>query len=244
MYDKEMYERACLSPFLSFLPPEIVDKELEDGFKHNVRSIIVDPDQVDRALELRKKYPGCTTRLGITVGYPFGGMTTKTKIRQAMFAIEKGLDEIDLGININALLSDDWDAVRADLKAVKDAVAGRLDIAPVSWLVRLPLEKIDKLCELYIELGYDVLKTSAGLHFGAMKVEHVDYVYKHFGDKLSIEVAGRCRTRETAEAMREAGANYFHMSQWRRICGGEMDYAFDYEHKTGAYSPYKDRTNS
>ena len=241
MYDKEMYERACLSPFLSFLPQDIVIKEIEDGFEHNVRSIIVDPDQVDLALEIKRKYPEAETRLGITDGYPFGGITTKSKIRQAEFAISKGLDEIDLGININALMSDDWATVREDLKAVIDVVNGRLNIAPVSWLVRLSLAQIDKLCELYIDLGITTLKTSAGLHFGSMKVEHVDYVYKHYGDKLSIEVAGRCRTRETAEAMRNAGADYFHMSQWRRICGGEMDYAFDYATKKGAYQQYKDR---
>ncbi len=242
MYDKEMYERACLSPFLSFLPQEIIDKEIEDGFKHNVRSIIVDPDQVARLKELKKKYPGCPTRLGITDGYPFGGLTTKTKIRQALFAVDQGLDEIDVGININALLSDDWDTVSRDLQAVIEAVDGRLNIAPVSWLVRLSLANIDKLCQLYIRLGLKTLKTSAGLHFGNMKVEHVDYVYKHYGDKLEIEVAGRCRTRETAEAMRAAGASYFHMSQWRRICGGEKDYAFDYVNKVGAYSEYRDRT--
>ncbi|MDO4343541.1 MAG: hypothetical protein Q4C50_01935 [Eubacteriales bacterium] len=242
MYDKEMYERACLSPFLSFLPQEIVEKEIEDGFRHNVRSIIVDPDQVSLLKELKKKYPGCTTRLGITDGYPFGGLTTKSKVRQALFAVSEGLDEIDVGININALMSGDWDAVRADLKAVIDAVDGRLNIAPVSWLVRLSLANIDRLCEMYIDLGLTTLKTSAGLHFGNMKVEHVDYVHKHYGDKLDIEVAGRCRTRETAEAMREAGASYFHMSQWRRICGGEQDYAFDYAKKVGAYSEYKDRT--
>ena len=241
MYDKEMYERACLSPFLSFLPDDIIDKEIEDVFRHNVRSIIVDPDQVEKLKKLKEKYPGCTTRLGITDGYPFGGLTTRSKVRQALFAVEQGLDEIDVGININALMSGDWDAVREDLKTVVDAVDGRLNIAPVSWLVRLSLAQIDQLCELYIDLGITTLKTSAGLHFGNMKVEHVDYVHKHYGDKLDIEVAGRCRTRETAEVMREAGASYFHMSQWRRICGGEFDYAFDFATKTGAYGEYKDR---
>lgn len=242
MYDKEMYERTCLSPFLSFMPPDIIDKEIEDGLSHNVRSIIVDPDQVPRLKELKRKYPESSTRLGITVGYPLGGLTTNTKIRQALFAIEEELDEIDVGININALMSGDWGTVQDDLKSVLEAVNGRLNVAPVSWLVRLSLEDIDKLCNLYIDIGIKTLKTSAGLHFGSMKVEHVDYVHKHYGDKLDIEVAGRCRTRETAEAMRIAGASYFHLSQWRRICGGEYDYAFDYVNKVGAYSEYKDRT--
>ncbi len=241
MYDKEMYERACLSPFLDFCPNDIIEKEIRDGFRHNVRSIIVGAYQVPLLKKIKEEFPDTQTRIGMTCSYPFGGMTTETKVRQALYACEMGLDEIDVGINISALLSDDWDTVEKDLKAVIDAVDGRLNIAPVSWLVKLNLAQIDRLCELYIRLGLKTLKTSAGLHFGSMKVEHVDYVYKHFGDKLSIEVAGRCRTRETAEAMREAGAEYFHMSQWRRICGGEQDYAFNYLTKEGGYQAYRDR---
>ncbi|MEA4895583.1 MAG: hypothetical protein VB064_10015 [Oscillospiraceae bacterium] len=241
MYDKEMYERACLSPFLSFCPNDIIENEMADGFSHNVRSIIVEAYQVPKLKEVKKRFPNCETRLGITVGYPFGGLTTETKVRQALYAVEEGLDEIDLGINVHALLSGDWDEVRNDIKAVVDAVNGRLNIVPVSWLVKLSLENMDRLCQLYIDLGLTSMKTSAGLHFGDMKVEHVSYVHDHFGDKLDIEVAGRCRTREKAEAMRLAGASYFHFSQWRRICGGGKDYSFDYITKVGGYGEYKDR---
>lgn len=242
MYDKEMYERACLSPFLSFCPNDIIEKEMVDGFKNNVRSIVVEAYQVPKLKEVKKQFPGTPTRIGMTDGYPFGGYTTATKVRQAEYAVQEGLDEIDLGINIHALMSGDWDAVRDDIKEVVDTVDGELNIVPVSWLVKLPLESVDKLCKLYIDLGLTSMKTSAGLHFGDMKVEHVAYVHEHFGDKLDIEVAGRCRTREKAEAMRAEGASYFHMSQWRRICGGGQDYAFDYITKVGGYGEYKDRT--
>ena len=95
---------------------------------------------------------------------------------------------------------------------------------------------------LYVfHLHRPVVKTSAGLHYGAMQVEHVQYIQRKFGDKLAIEVAGRCRTRETAEAMRAAGAVCFHMSQWRRICGNGYDYQFDYLTKKGGYMTYRDR---
>lgn len=242
MYDKEMYERAILSPFLPFCANDSIELELSDGFAHNVRAIIVEAYQVPLMKEVRKKYPNTKTRMGITVGYPFGGITTETKTRQALYAVEEGMDEIDVGINIHALMSGDWDTVREDLKAVMDAVDGRLNVIPVSWLVKLSLENIDRLCNMYIDLGIRTMKTSAGLHFGDMKVEHVEYVHRHFGDKLEIEIAGRCRTREKAEAMHAVGGSYFHLSQWRRICGGGKDYAFDYISKVGGYGEYKDRT--
>lgn len=242
MYDSEMYKKTILSPFLSFCPDDVIIREMEDGFKHHVRSIIVEPYQVPLLKSVKVKYPDSPTRLGITIGYPFGGLTTKTKVELARYAVAEGLDEIDIGINIHALMSDDWQVVRDDLKAVLDAVDGRLNVIPVSWLVKISLETTDKLCQLYIDLGIKTMKTSAGLHFGDMKVEHVSYVYNHYGEQLEIEVAGRCRTREKAEAMTLAGASYFHLSQWRRICGENHDYAFDYITKVGGYAPYKDRT--
>lgn len=241
MYDQQMFERACLSPFLSFCPNDAIEKEMEDGFAHNVRSIIVEACQVPLLLEVQKRYPQSTTRTGITISYPFGGYTTKTKVELARYALEMGLDEVDVGIDISAVLSGDFETARRDLQAVVDAVKGKVNIVPVSWVVRLPFDVVDRLCQMYIDLGFTSLKTSAGLHFGDMKVEHVEYLYNHFGDKLEIEVAGRCRTREKAEAMHSAGAEYFHMSQWRRICGGGQDYQFDYNTKQGGYSEYKDR---
>lgn len=241
MYNSEMYQRAILSPFLSFCPNEVIVQEMEEGYKQNVRAIIVEPYQVPLMKEIKENYPDSQTRIGMTVGYPFGGLTTAMKVELTKYALAEGLDEIDVGINVNALMSGDFETVRSDLKAVLDAAEGKMNVIPVSWLVRLSLENIDKLCQMYIDLGITTMKTSAGLHFGDMKVEHVAYVHNHFGDKLEIEVAGRCRTREKAEAMKEAGAAYFHMSQWRRICGEGQDYQFDYLTKQGGYGEYKDR---
>ena len=130
---------------------------------------------------------------------------------------------------------------KKDLAAVVEATEGKVEVIPVSWAVRVPFETLDQICEMYIDLGITTMKTSAGLHYGAMQVEHVQYIQRKFGDKLAIEVAGRCRTRETAEAMRAAGAVCFHMSQWRRICGNGYDYQFDYLTKKGGYMTDRDR---
>lgn len=241
MYDSEMYQRTVLSPFLSFCSNDIIIQEMEDGFRHNVRGIIVESYQVPLLKEVKVKFPESKSRIGMTVGYPFGGITTEVKVELTKYALAEGLDEIDVGINVNALMSGDYETVKEDLKAVLDAAGEKMNVIPVSWLVRLSLENIDKLCQLYIELGIRTMKTSAGLHFGDMKVEHVSYVHNHYGDKLEIEVAGRCRTREKAEAMKAVGASYFHMSQWRRICGEGQDYQFDYITKQGGYGEYKDR---
>ena len=241
MYDKEMFERAATSPFLQFCDSDIIDGEMRAGFEHNVKVIIVEPYQIERLLEIAKEYPNSRTRIGMCNGYPFGAYRTNTKVMWTKFAVEHGVHEMAVGININAVLSGDIETAKKDLAAVVEATEGKVEVIPVSWAVRVPFETLDQICEMYIDLGITTMKTSAGLHYGAMQVEHVQYIQRKFGDKLAIEVAGRCRTRETAEAMRAAGAVCFHMSQWRRICGNGYDYQFDYLTKKGGYMTYRDR---
>lgn len=241
MYDKEMFSRACTSPFGEGYDDRIIIKEIEGSFEMNVRSCVVEAHQVPLMMEIKKKYPASTCRTGMVIGYPFGGYSTETKMELAKYAVEMGVDEVDLGINITAVLSGDMETAKADLKPVVEILkAGNVNIAAVSWLVRLPLQVIDQVCQMYRELGIPSVKTSAGMHFGDMKVEHVEYVHRHFPE-LSIEVAGRCRTREKAEAMHAVGADYFHMSSWRRICGGGQDVQFDWATKTADYGEYNDR---
>ncbi len=241
MYDSQMFSRAILSPFLSFCPNDIIEKEIRDGYAKKVRSIIVEPYQVPLLKKVDAECANGITRTGMTIGYPFGGLTTEMKINLIKYAVEWQLDEVDIGININAVLSGDWERTREELRLILEAADGRLNVIPVSWVIKVPFETLDKICQMYIDLGITTVKTNPGLHFGDMKVEHVKYINDHYGDKLEIEVAGRCRTREKAEAMTAVGAKYFHMSQWRRICGEGKDYQFDYATKQGGYGEYKDR---
>jgi deoxyribose-phosphate aldolase len=242
MYDSQMFQRSILSPFLSFLSNDIIEKEIRDGFAKCVRSIIVEPYQVPLLKRLEKELDNGYTRTGMTLGYPFGAQTTKTKIELIKYAIEHEVDEVNLGIDINAVMSGDWEKVRIELAKLLEVASQKVNVIPVSWVIKIPLETVDKLCKTYIDLGITTMKTSAGLHFGDMKVEHVKYLHDHFGNHLEIEVAGRCRTREKAEAMTLAGATSFHISQWRRICGEGYDYQFNYITKQGGYGAYQDRS--
>lgn len=241
MYDSEMYECTVPSPFLSFYGNDVIEKEIIDAYRHRVRSVIVEPYQIPMLMEMHEKYGNGYTRTAMTIGYPYGGQTTETKVELMRYAVEYGVDEVDVGIDITAMLSGDYERCYHDLKAMIDASEGKTIIVPVSWVIKIPLEMVDRLCNMYIDLGLKAMKTSPGLHHGDMKVEHVEYIHKHFGDKLEIEVAGRCRTREKAEQMRAAGATCFHISSWRRICAGEQDIQWDFETKTGGYGEYKDR---
>ena len=241
MYDKEMVSRAILSPFTSNLDNDLAKLETIDGFKHGVRSVVVAPGQVDMVMEVKKQYDNGHTQAGMTVGYPFGGLSRKFKEYLTQFAVDKGIDEIDLGVNITAIKSGDFKTARDELESLLNIAAGKLNIIPIVWIVRIPLELADQICRMYIDAGIKSIKTNPGVHFGDMKVEHISYLADHFGDKLVIEVAGRVRSREKAEEMTRLGASYYHMSYWRRISGIGQDIQFDWETKKAGFGEYKDR---
>jgi deoxyribose-phosphate aldolase len=241
MYDKEMIARSILSPFTSNYTNELALQETIEGFKNGVRAIVVGPGQLDRIKDAERKYDNGYTRTGMVVGYPFGGHTIEYKQYLVDFAKQKGIDEINYGINITAVKSGDYDTLRKELEAVLKTADKKINIIPMLWMVRLPFDTVDRLCRLYIELGITAVKTSPGIHFGDMKIEHISYLADHYGDRLTIEVAGRVRSREKTEEMTRAGASYFHISQWRRIGGIGQDLQFDFTTKKTDFGEYRDR---
>ncbi|MEG2882280.1 MAG: hypothetical protein RR873_05065, partial [Christensenella sp.] len=128
MYDSQMYQRAILSPFLQFCPNDVIEREIRDGYAKKVRSIIVEPYQAPLLKRIEKECANGITRTGMTIGYPFGGLSTETKVALTQYALAQQLDEVDIGININAILSNDWDRAHDELEKVLRAADGKMNV--------------------------------------------------------------------------------------------------------------------
>ena len=240
MYDRDFVKRAITSPFVSYLSEDIVRQELVDGYKNIIRSAIIAPGQCDLINEVKVEYGNGYSRTGMVVGYPYGGMSTNMKVYLTKYAREKHLDEVDVGFNVTAAASRDFDKVREEMKQIVEAAGGEVKVIPMLWMVKFPFEIVDELCRIYVDLGITSVKTSAGIHFGRMQVEHIEWLCNNWGDQLEIEVAGKVRSREIAERMIEAGARFFHMGSWRRLGGIGQDIQFDFNTKETKYGEYKE----
>lgn len=228
MYNQEIVQRLITSPFTSNLDEKLVEAELIDGFKAGVRAQICSPGQFELAVRLRDKYGSGKTRIGMVIGYPYGGMTTAMKCCLMQDAVDAGLDEVDLVFNVTAAASLDFDTVREEVRTITERFGGKIRIVAMLWMVKFNFEIVDELCRIYEEFGIDSVKTSAGIHFGEMQLEHIQWLHRcHPG--LCIEVAGKVRQREKAEAMFAAGASYIHTGSWRKLSGIGTDptYCFD-----------------
>jgi len=178
----------------------------KEAFHYGIGCVCVNPVHVKTAADLLK---GSSVRLCSTVGFPFGTSLPDTKALEAIKAIEDGADELDIVINLSALKSGDYEAVKQDIRAVVDAKGLSEEIVIKVIIETAQLTPSEKLfaCRLAKEAGADFVKTSTGFFGGGATVEDVRLMRQAVGRDIGVKAAGGIRTYAEALAMIEAGAN-------------------------------------
>ena len=152
---------------------------------------------------------GSSVKLSSTVGFPFGVSLPEIKALEAVKAIEDGANELDMVINLGALKSGDFDAVKRDIAAVVDAKRMSKDIVVKAIIETAYLTRDEKVtaCTLTKEAGADFVKTSTGFFGKGATVEDVKLMRQTVGSSMGVKAAGGIRTYADAAKMVEAGAN-------------------------------------
>jgi len=157
------------------------------------------------------------------IGFPLGANTLKTKVFEAKEAFENGADEIDMVINIGAMLSGDTDYVYEEIKSIVD-VAKEYSNKIVKVIIEtseLDNEKKIEACKIAAAAGADYVKTSTGFSKSGAKYEDILLMRKAVGSKVKIKASGGIRTFEDALLMIQAGASRIGTSNGVAIVGGE-----------------------
>jgi len=167
---------------------------------------------------------------GITVatvaGFPSGKHHSLVKAMEARLAVDQGAAEVDMVVDIGALVSGRVEEVLADVVTVRDAVP-----APVVLKVILETaavhaalgdeagdERIARACEACARAGADYVKTSTGFHpAGGASLRAVRVMHDAVGGTLGIKASGGIRDAETALAMLDAGATRLGLSRSRAV---------------------------
>ena len=122
-------------------------------------------------------------------------------------AVAAGADEIDMVIDVGAAVSGDFDAVRADVAAVRAAVPDAVLKVIVESAAMLSLADEDALtavCRVAAEAGADFVKTSTGFHpSGGASVHAVELMAAAVGPRVGVKASGGIRTAD--DARRDAG---------------------------------------
>jgi deoxyribose-phosphate aldolase len=158
------------------------------------------------------------------VGFPSGKHLSAIKAAEAGQAVAAGADEIDMVIDVGAVVSGELDAVRADIAAVRDAVPAAVLKVIVESAALLSLAGEDALtsaCRVAADAGADFVKTSTGFHpSGGASVRAVELMATAVGATLGVKASGGIRTADDAVAMLDAGATRLGLSGTRAVLDG------------------------
>jgi deoxyribose-phosphate aldolase len=171
--------------------------------EHRFTVIFVPPCYVDEAVA---SVAGAAVRVGIPIGFPLGGHTTKAKVAEAVEAVARGASVLDMVINVSRLKSGDHDEVRRDIAEVVTATP---NIEHKVILETCYLTQQEKLtaCRLAVEAGADYVKTSTGFGAAGATVEDVRLMKTAVAGRAKVKASGGIRDWKTAQAMLEAGAD-------------------------------------
>ncbi len=187
--------------------------------ENNFFGVCINPCYVKLAKE---KLLNTNIKVVTVIGFPLGANTTEVKVFETQKAIDDGADEIDMVINVTWLKDKKYDLIKKEIKNIKEACKNHY-LKVILETDLLTKDEIKKACELCVESGADLVKTSTGFVKNGVgaKVEDVELMYntvKSHG--LLVKASGGIRDKETAEKMIKAGASRLGTSSGVKIVQG------------------------
>lgn len=220
--EERIYTPAELAGYIdhTLLKPEAtvddVKKICKEAVVHHFASVCVNPSYIKLvADELR----GSGVTPCCVAGFPFGTHTPEAKAAETAQAVANGAGEVDMVINVGAIMSGDWALVERDIAAVV-AAAGSAKVKVILETCLLSDEEKVKACEISKKVGAAFVKTSTGYSSGGATIHDVALMRATVGPDVGVKASGGVRTYEDAVAMLNAGANRLGASAGIKIIAG------------------------
>lgn len=192
-----------------------VKNHCKEALAHRFYSVFVNPGYVSAAAKILR---GSGVKVGTVVGFPLGADLTSVKVYQAKKAVKAGAREIDMVLNIGALKSGQYRAVKKEIRKVVRAVRRKALVKVILECCLLTRPEKVKACELAVAAGAHFVKTSTGFSSGGATIEDVQLLRDTVGDRCGVKAAGGIRDREFALALLQAGATRLGTSCGPTLC--------------------------
>ncbi len=204
-------DHTLLSPTASW---EEMRTLADEALRFGTASVCIPPGYVARL----RKTCGADLVICTVIGFPLGYDTCASKCAAAREAVQNGADEIDAVINRTDVKNGDYEAVTAEIAALKGAVGDRVLKIIVEACDLTEAEKI-AVCRCVTEGGADFIKTSTGFGRSGATHEDIDLFRKHIGPGVRMKAAGGIRTVEDMEAYLAQGCDRIGASAAVKLLG-------------------------
>lgn len=165
--------------------------------------VVINPPYIRYAVE---QLAGTPLRVISVVGFPHGAHAANVKVYEARDAFARGAHEVDMVVNVAALIHGYYDLVRAEVQDVVAAAEGN----PVKVILECGALTADQKragAEIAAAAGAAMVKTSTGFGPGGATEEDVRLLRNVVGDRCGVKASGGIRSYERALKLIEAGAD-------------------------------------
>ncbi len=181
-----------------------VDKLCVEASLENFMAVCVPPKYVPDA---KKLLDGSRVKITTVIGFPLGFNTLEVKVKEIENALEMGVDEVDMVINLSALKSGDWKYLETEITSCLAPVYAHGKIMKV--IVEsgmLTDSELVSCCELYGNYEINFMKTSTGYADNGASLHAVELMRTHLPRRIGIKASGGIHTFAFAKELINAGA--------------------------------------
>ena len=200
----------------SLLKPNLTLDEVVSGLEYAAevkgKAVCITPHRLDIASDV---LAGTDVIIGTVAAFPSGAHATEVKVFETQKCYEAGATEVDMVIDIGALLSGREDMVRDDIRAVVEASPAHVKV--ILETAYLTDEQILRGSALVSEAGAAFVKTSTGFATTGATPENVALLRKGAAPETQVKAAGGLQTLEQVKAAIAAGADRVGVSRTREI---------------------------
>ncbi|PIN68850.1 deoxyribose-phosphate aldolase [Candidatus Woesearchaeota archaeon CG11_big_fil_rev_8_21_14_0_20_43_8] len=180
-----------------------IKKICEEAKRFNFCSVCVNPAHVKF---VKNELAGTNIKVCTVIGFPLGATTPKEKAEDTKLAIQDGADEIDMVMNIGAMIEGDYDTIRKEVSAVVKAGHGRI-VKVILETAYLNDGQKRVACRIAKECKASFVKTSTGFGPHGATVHDIKLMRDIVGMKLGVKASGGIHTLKNARKMIRAGAD-------------------------------------
>lgn len=187
----------------TLLKPEATTNQIielcNQAIKYDFASVCVNPTHIKLCAE---KLKDSDVKVCTVIGFPLGANTSEVKAFETKNAIENGADEIDMVLNIGALIEGNYELVKNDIKAVYEAANNTL-VKVIFETCLLTDKQIVDACKICMEIGVEYVKTSTGFNKHGATFETVKLMSDTVKGVCKVKAAGGVRSYDDAIKMVE-----------------------------------------
>ncbi|WP_432737058.1 deoxyribose-phosphate aldolase [Maridesulfovibrio sp. FT414] len=180
-----------------------IEQLCREAMEFGFASVCVHPCHIALAADI---LGGQGPKVCSVIGFPCGSNMTEVKMLEAMRAVAKGAQELDMVVNISALKAGDRKVFLNDVFMTVEG-AGEIPVKAIIETGLLDDDEKKLACELAVKAGASFVKTCTGFGPGGATVEDIRLMRSIVGDSIGVKASGGIRTFEQACELVGAGAS-------------------------------------